>query len=831
MNGAPSVAAFAVATLRRDLRAGELRLIAVALLVAVASVTAVEFFVDRVRGAMERDAGALLGGDLAIESAAPIPPEFLEQARELGLATATTAAFASVIGAGDRLQLTEVKAVDSAYPLRGTVAIATAPFAAAREVAGGPPAGELWADQRLLTMLGVGVGDSVDIGAIRLRIGAVLLLEPDRGGDLFNVAPRTLMNRADLPASRLILPGSRVNWRLLAAGDTGAIAAYRRWTQDRIAPGIRIRGVHDARPELTSALDRAGQFLGLAALVAVLTAGVAIALVAARYVQRRYDACAIMRCLGATQDFVIRTHALALAILAIGAGLAGSALGFVAQFGLARIVAPLTAGTLPAPSARPVLTGLVIALVTLGGFSLLALMRLRDIAPLRVLRRDLAPPPRLGWLYHGLAFAVVIACAPWSAREPRLTLLTAAGCLGAVAVLALLARLLVLALGHARNGAGVAWRFGVANVARRAGTSVLQAVALGLGIMVMILLALVRGDLLEGWRARLPPDAPNRFLINIQPDEVGPLRDWFTAEGLPAPEFFPMVRARLVERNGEPIDLDAYSDPRARRMADREFNLSWANTAQPDNRIVAGTWWSGDRPAPQFSFEQDIAHTLGLALGDELTYLAADQRITGRITSLRKVEWDSFNVNFFVVSPPGMLESLPATWITAFRLDDGAGERLVHLVRRFPSVTVIDIEALEQHVRRVMDQVSLAVQYVFGFTILAGLVVLYAGVTATHDERVREIAVLRTLGARDGVLRAGVLAELAVLGALCGAVAAVGASVAGALLARQVFSIPFEFDPLILPVSIAAGVVGVAAVGWLGVRPALRATALESLRR
>jgi putative ABC transport system permease protein len=825
------VLGYALRALARDWRAGELRLIVAALVIAVTAMTTVAFLTDRVRGAMDRDAGALLGGDLALESSNAIDEDFADRARARGLAIARTVALRSMVTHGDRLELIELKAVDAGYPLRGAVAIAPAPFAAEREVGHGPPRGEVWIETRLLSALGISIGDRIGIGASEPKTTAVLALEPDRGGDQFSIAPRVLMHWDDVAATGLIGPGSRVTHRLLVAGSTAGVVAWRAEIAPRLNPSFKFRDVRDARPELTAALKRAEQFLALAALAAVIVAGVAIALACARYATRHYDSCAMLRCLGATQGFITSAYATVLLILAVGGGALGTLAGYLGQSGLALLLGPVVSGGLPPPSWRPYATGMVTAFVACIGFALPALERLRRVSPLRVLRRDVSSTTPTALLTHCGAAAVIVVLAPWRAQQPLLVAYIVGAAAGTALLLALAARALVMALDVLRAQVGSAWRFGLANVARRGATSALQIVALGLGVLVMLLLAMVRTDLLASWKATLPPGAPNRFLVNIQTDQVPQIRAWFDAHGFPAPALFPMVRARLTHVNGNPVRIEDYTEPRARRLADREFNLSWTAAAQTDNRLIEGRWWSEPPEPGQFSFEVEIAATLGIGMGDELTFFVAGEPLHGRVTSLREVAWDSFNVNFFVLCPPGMLDAYPATWITAFHLPDRDAPILNDLVRRFPSVTVIDVAALERHVRRVMDQVTRAVEFVFAFTIAAGLLVLYAAVSTTHDARVHETALLRALGARTPVLLAGLLAEIAALGASAGAVAAFGAITAGWLLATQVFDIPYRLNPWLPPVAVAAAIAGVTLATAITMHASLYARPSEVLRR
>ena len=823
---------FAIRALRRDGRAGELMLVFVALIIAVASTTAVGFFTDRIQRAIGTQANALLAADLVLESRNPIPESLRSAAHANGLATSDIITFRSVVSTGEQLQLTEVKAVQAGYPLRGSLQVSRTLFGPAEETGITPAPGEAWAETRLLPALGLAVGDNIALGKVRLRITRVLVLEPDRGGDLFSIAPRLMINHADVAATGLILPASRATRRLLVAGNAPAVAEFRAGALKALPVGVKLREVRDARPELRAALRRAEQFLGLAVLSSLLVAGVAIAMAARRFAARHLDNCAVLRCLGASQRFIISVFAVEMLILGGCAGIVGALGGYAAQWGLAELLRGLTTTALPPAGWLPFATGVTTSVVALIGFAMPPLLQLKHVPPARVLRRELGPPTGSRTLPYVAAFLLLLLLAPWRAGNVNLSAYLIAGSLATICVSALLAVVAIKLLGRLRSRVGVAWRYGLANIARRAGGAVVQIVALALGIMVMLMLSLVRTDLLAGWQATLPPRAPNHFLINIQPSEVNTIRTFFAARGVASPDLHAMVRARLTHINDQAVDIDNYLEPRARRLADREFNLSWATALQEDNKIVAGRWWSADQNGqPELSVERDFAETLGFKLGDVLHFRIAEQDVSARITSLREVNWDSFNVNFFVVATPGWLESHPATFITSVYLDDQQKLVLNELVARFSSITVLDVAALMKQVRRIMDRVTRAVEYVFGFTVLAGVLVLVAALQSTHDECVRESAVLKTLGAVRSRIRLGLLAEFCTLGALAGLVAALAASLLSYVLAEYVFNISYQFNALMWPVGLLAGMIGTALVGVAGMRAILDELPAGVLRR
>jgi putative ABC transport system permease protein len=822
----------AFAQLRRDFYAGELALAALAAMVAVASVTTVTCFIERVRGAIDLQAATLLAADLAIESSYPLTPSIEREARVRGITTTGTVSFRSVVLHGETMQLVAVKAVGDGYPLRGHLQIADEPFGKGRVVSSGPRPGTLWVDPELPQILGLKLGEALELGRVRLEAARILSFEPDRGGQLFQVAPRVMTHRNDVARTGLIGPGSRATYRLLLAGDTETLRRFRAWAEEQLGDRARFITVREARVELRAAIERAEQFLALAALTSVILAGVAIAACARRFADRHLDSAAIMRCLGATQGLVVRVFALELAAMGTAASLIGAGLGYLAQHLLVSILASFAPGELPAAPLLPLLSGTLTGLITLLGFALPPLLGLRHVPPARVLRRDLGRlgPPGLG-LYASAVLAIV-ALAPWRAGERWVTLYVLLGAAGTVVLLAGAAWLLVKLLARLRGRVGIAWRFGLANIARRAGGSVVQVVALGLGIMMMLVVTLVQRELLAEWRASLAPQAPNHFIVNIQPHERRDLVAFLQSRGFDPPKLYPMVRGRLVAINGRPLRPRDYEDPEARRLAERDFNLSWAAVPKSDNRVAAGEWWGPSAHGEaQFSVEIEMAERLGIKLGDRLSYQIAEHRVSGRVSSLRTVEWDSFTVNFFVVAPPGLLERYPTTYITSFYLSDEERFMLTDLVRRFPSVTVVDVAALMDNVRGIMDRASLSMQAVFVFSIIAGLVVLIATLHASRDERLAETALLKTLGASNWRILQGLAAEFLSLGLLAGLLAASAALLVGFVLAVMVFDIDYRFNPWLIPIGVLIGSLSVTAVGMLTMLSSLRESPAATLRR
>ncbi|HSN70683.1 MAG TPA: FtsX-like permease family protein, partial [Steroidobacteraceae bacterium] len=775
---------FALLTLLRDFKSGELSVMVLALLVAVSALTAVGFFTSRIAGAVEQQAGEVLAADLKLRSARPLDPAYLEAADARGIATARYMSFPSVVFQGEDNALAAIRAVTGGYPLRGQLRIADEPFGLARTTEDVPAPGEAWADSRLLARLGANVGDRISLGAAELTVRHVLDYRPDQGSQFVDLAPTLLINFDDVPATELIQPGSRVTYAFLFAGESGPIAELKQELESSKEMRERLVDVADASPQIKASMDRAGRFLNLAGLVSVLLAAIAVAMAARRYANRHLDTVALLKSLGASHRFVLSISVIELVLLAVGTALVGAVIGYLAQQGLAWLLKDLLRGELPPPSLDAALLGLVTSVVVLTGFALPPLLQLGRVPPARVLRSNAEPPPLRYAVVYGAAVAAVFAILLWIVRDLRLVLFVGAGTLATFAVLFAAGWLLVRALSGVRGGVGVAWRYGLANVARRGRDSIVQVVAFGLGIMVLLLLALVRTDLLDEWQASLPENAPNHFMINIRPDETEALTAFFEERGVQAPELVPMVRARLSSINGVAADDIDFGNDRAANFVEREANLTWSDELRAGNQLVAGKWWDADAPgASEVSVEREIAEVLGLELGDEITYDVAGEPITATVTSIREVAWDSFQPNFFMVFSPGTLDAAVGTYITSVYLDRSVRPLLVDLVRRFPEVTIIDIEAILSQVREVMDKASLAVQYVFVFTLFAGLTVLLAAIQATRDERRYESAMLRTLGASRRIVLQGVAAEFTTIGLLAGTLAATGATVAAYVLA------------------------------------------------
>jgi len=814
--------------LRRDWRAGEWRVLLLALVLAVGSLATVGLFADRVRQALQQQAQSLIGADLRITSTRPFSPAYRKAAEARGLQVVQSRTFPSMVAHGEQVSLSEIQAVEAGYPLRGKIEIDDGSVHAAQAI---PARGTVWADERLLRRLDVQAGEEVGIGARRFTVAAIVVKDIDQSIGFSSFAPRVLMNDADLASTGLLQQGSRLSYRLMIAGDTVQVKALRAELEGKLSGNEKMEDVRDARPEIRTALERAEHFLGLAALTAAILAGAAMALAARRFVLRHLDGCAVMRCLGAQQGQVLWLFLYQFILLGVLAVLLGGLLGYATQALLVESIAAMREASLPQPGVLPLLKAAASGFALLLGFAFLPLLQLRSVSPLRVLRREMGSPEISGWLIYGLAVAVLALLFLWHAGSLKLGLAVLGGLLAGLLVFGWLAWLLLHGLARNSYYFQSQWRHAFNNLARHGRSAAVQVVALSLGGMALLVLTLVRADLLEAWQGKLPPDTPNRFVVNIQSDQVQPVRDFFLRQSLPAPELQPMVRGRLVAINERAISGDSYPDPRARSLVEREFNLSYMEQMPVWNELVSGKWWEKNGTG-ELSVEEGIAKTLGIHLGDMLTYDVAGSSFSAKVTSLRKVQWDSMRVNFFVIATPELLQDFPASYLSSFYLPPDKVRAGDELSRAFPNILLIDTGAVIAQVRGIMDQIAQTVSAVFLFTLLTGLAVLYAALLATQDERSHEAAILRTLGADSRYLRSLHLSEFAVLGGLSGLFAAAGAVLLGWMLGRFVLEIPYQANLSVWVIGVLGGMAVVMLAGWLAtrkltLRPPLRILAAD----
>ncbi len=828
----------------RDWRAKELHFLLLSLIVAVAALSAVGFFVDRLRTGLEQDAHQLLGADLVIRADQPISAAWERRASAQDLQIAHTVTFPSMAQAGEEedfaAKLAAIKAVSDGYPLRGTLTLSSEEKESGKKdasslelVQGAPARGSVWVDPALLDILGIGLGDQLRLGDQAFTVTRQIEVEPDRGASFMSFAPRVMLNLNDLAATGLVQEGSRVTYRLLLAGPTDTIKRFKGWVGGKIEAdnlkGVHIESLEAGRPEMQATLERARQFLSLVGLLSAMLAAVAVAMAARRFMLRHVDSCAMLRCLGATQRQVTLLFFYEFLLVGLVGSALGVLIGFAAHFVLLEWLGRLLVPTLPPASLWPGLQGMAIGLLLLLGFAMPSILQLRNVPHNHVVRRESQSQQPVTLSVYALATASFLALLLWQAGDLRLGALTAAGFLGACVAFALLGWLGLRLLHGARHAsAHLSWRFAMNGLQRRQGATVVQVVALALGLMALLLLTVIRGDLVQAWHQATPADAPNQFMLNIQPEQKDEIEVRLKQDGVASPVLYPMIRGRLVQINGDLLSEDSFAEDRARRLVDREFNLSTMHTLPPQNRIIAGQWL--DDSKPEASVEEGLAKTLGLKLGDSLTFDIAGQPVQATVTSLRKLDWGSMRVNFFVILNPALMQDTPQTWITAFYLPPTQSRLISALTQSFPNLTIVDVGAIVQQVQTVMDQVVRAVEFLFLFTLVSGVLVLYAALASSQDERTREAGLLRALGATRRQLSQAQWTELALIGALSGLLAASGAAAVGWALARFIFEFSWQFNPLVWLAGLLGGMTCAFLGGWFSLRQVLNQPPLQTLR-
>lgn len=803
---ASSVWILGLRNLWRDLRAGELRLIIVAVLLAVAALSSVGFFADRLQAGLQRDARQLLGGDVVVVSDNPAPAVFVQQARQQGLQTVATASFPTMARAaqeqGGASRLVALKSVEPGYPLRGVLHLNQGTGQPDLEVRAIPENGHAWVDAPLLEALGLKLGDRLLLGDASFHISHIIAIEPDRGAGFMSFAPRVMINSADLAATRLVQPASRITYRLAVAAksDAGrgaqrAAQDYLDWAQElaKSLHGVRVESLESGRPEMRQTLDRAEKFLSLVALLSALLSAVAVALAARAFANSHLDASAMLRVLGQSQRRIALAYVVEFVSIALAASAAGVLLGWAVHHVFIWLLAGLVESALPGASLWPALFGMGMGLTLLLAFGLPPVLQLAQVPPLRVMRRDLGALKPASWLVLGVGVTGFAALLMVASRDIKLGLIAVGGFAVAVLLFAGLAWLAVKLLRQVVNEATAPrWLvMATRQVSAKPVYAVVQVSSLAVGLLALVLLVLLRTDLIASWRKATPANAPDRFVINVQPDQAQDFQAALKKAGVHSYDWYPMIRGRLIAVNDKAVSPDDYEEDRAKRLVDREFNISTAETMPDHNQIVGGRWQAGEQGA--ISMEEGIAKTLGLKLGDTLRFDIGGEESEARITSLRKVDWSSMRANFFVIYPVQHLDNVAVTYLAAYRAPDIKGFDNA-LVNEFPNITNVDLSSTLAQVQQVMDQVIRAVEFLFGFTLVAGLVVLFASVTGTREERAREYAIMRAVGARSGLLQQVQSAELAGVGLMAGFLASCVALAVGWALARWVFD--FEWNVL-----------------------------------
>ena len=808
----------------RDWRAGELRLLLAALLVAVGTVSAITFFVDRLHQALLAESTSFLAADRVLSGSQPIPDSFRNGAIAQGLAISDTLLFPSMVYAetsAARNQLVSVKAVSETYPLRGSLRISDQPFASDRPTDSLPERGEVWLDSRLFPSLGVALGDFVQVGYEKLKISRVLTSEPDRGGSFFDLGPRVLMRMADVPATRVIQPGSRIGYRLLLAGDDRALKDYREQFREQFLGKYRWQSIRESSPSIGSALDRAESFLLLGGLLAVILAGIAVALSANRYAKRHYDHVSVLKTLGATPMEIQWGYFGVLTVLGVGGVVLGLLLGTGIHLGIVQLLATYLPANLPLPGPRPLWLGAATGFICLIAFALPPLLALKNISPMRAVRRELSVTTTSGLVTYGLGTCGALTLLVWYSNSLWLTFWALAGGFLVCLVFGIIATLLLRGGRLAGMQAGSLWRLALAGLQRRRRENVAQIMIFGLAIMLLLILVLIRTSLLDEWRQQIPENAPNHFVMNVTRDQVDAMQTLLEEHTDYEGTLFPMMRGRIEAVNEVPVrdyQRRNRSEDRGGPRLSSERNLTWTNEPPPNNKMITGSWWAADTQESLVSIEQGYAFGWGLGVGDELTFDLGGLTVVAKVANIRSVEWDSLRPNFFIIFSEAALADVPATYMTSFYLSPDRKRFLNDILSNYPTITVIEVDELINQVQQIISRVTQAVELVLVLVLGAGALVLIASIQASRDQRMKEHALIRTLGGSRRLIAGSLASEFSILGLFSGVVAVVGAEITVYALESQVFEMSYQARPWFWLVGPLLGTLIVVTVGYLGTR-------------
>ncbi|MFZ2170452.1 MAG: FtsX-like permease family protein [Methylococcaceae bacterium] len=819
----------ALRLLWRDCRSGELTILLLALIIAVTSSTAVALFSDRLQRTMATQTAEFLAGDLVITSPAQIPSEWLVKAKKLDLADARTAEFSSVLIEHDELLLAGIKAVSANYPLRGFLRTTTADYSRETITQHGPEKGAAWLEKRILSALKLNLGDLLTVGEKQLIISNIITYEPDKKGDFYSFSPRVMINEADLQSTGIVQPGSHVHYFFQFSGESKALTEFKQWVKPLLNPSQRIMDIHEDRPELGTALNRAERYLGLSSTLVILISGVAIAMATRRYTERHFDATALLRSLGCKQSEILWLYSSQFIVLGVLASSIGCMLGWFAQEALFHLLRGLLPQHVVDPGLLAVSFGFIIGMSVLLGFALPPILRLKQVSPLRVLRRELEPLPSSAWLIYGLSIGI-IGLLIWKYTDDIKMTATILG-VGLMTLLALglLVYGLLSLIRRLLPFMSLTWRFGLQGLLRNSRASVSQILAFSITLVAMVLSFTVRTNLIDNWQKQLPDNAPNHFALNIFPDQETAFKQELKQQHINGSQFYPVVKGRLVEINHISVQQIVSKDTQGENATHRELSLTWTKELPEENKIVAGNWWATEQ-AGLVSIEQKLADSLKIKLGDLLTFTVGSQQINAMVASIRELRWDTMKPNFYMIFSPGTLEAYPSTFITSFYLPETQKNVLNTLVKKYPGTTILEVDLILQQFKTILTQLTKAINYLLYLALMSGLTILFAAVYATLDGRIYEGALMRTLGANRSLLRKTHIIEFTALGLISGLLAVVISETIIYALYTQVMNMEYRPSLYLWPVIPFTGALFVGIAGCWGVRHVLNKSPLPVLR-
>lgn len=818
-------------SVRRDWRERDVRVVLAALIIAVATVATIALFASQLQRTLVSSASSFLAADrqLEAENGRPVPEPWINEAIERGLETGRMVEFSTMVFGSDAFQLVSVKAVSNEYPLRGELEIQGPSEGSRVEVESGPAPGEVWINPRLLRLLDIQIGDTLEVGSRKLTVSGLVLREPDGGFSLSALAPRVMMHVDDVDSTGVLQEGSRVKYVYLFAGEEESLERYYQWLQPQLEPSHEWEGVRDGET-FSRSLDRAESFLLLGGSLAVLLAAVAVAVASRQYALSQRDTVALLKTLGLGSSGIGRLYLKRLALWGVTGMVGGLLVALPLFWVLIRLLSEALERPVPFQLDSTALTpALLTAVVSLFAFAYPPIRRLRNVPAMRVLRSQPGETGREALPDMLIAIVAVFGLVWLYAGEVSLVISLLGGLALLLGALGGLGWVLVATLRKVRGG-GHAWRLALVGLYRHRRASLSQIAVFAMTLMLATTLILVRTSLLDDWQGQLPDDAPNHFLINIAPDAVDEVAGYWEERGQALDQLYPMVRGRFTELNGQPVKEVVSKDQRVGAL-NRELNLTWMPSLPADNVIVEGSWFE-EGQTDGVSVEADLAAALGLVLGDELTFTIGSDKVNATVTSIRTVQWDSMKPNFYMAFPPGgALTNMPATWITSFYLPRDRKSELNEFSRRFPTVSLLEIDNIIERIQEIVRQVTQAIEAILVLILSAALVVMAAVVSATLQDRQREGALLRTLGGRQRLLVRSTMLEFALLGGFAGILGVAAAEAAVWALQFRMFEGAFSWHwQVVLPIPIISAVV-LSLFGRWQLRPVLSVSPMLLLRR
>ncbi len=821
--------ALAIQFLRRDSRSGELTLLMLALIIAVTSTTAISLFANRMNRTLHYQAAEFLAADLVLSSPERISDAVQDKATSLSLQQSNTTEFSSVLIENDEFLLASIKAVSKNYPLQGRLKIRSETYAQDKTITHGPKLGEAWVELRVLTALKLAIGESFTLGEKRFLISQVISYEPDKRGDLYSFSPRVMINKSDLVATEILQPGSHVHHLFQFSGTEANILRFKQWLKPQLNASQRVLDIYEDRPQLGAALQKAERYLGLSSIVVVLISGVAIAMAARRYSERHFSSTAILRCLGYPQNAVLTLFLWQFLLIGLIASAIGCVLGWLSQALLLELLADLLPANIAEPSFLALVFGLLIGIVVLFTFALPPLLRLKQVSPLRVLRRDLAPLPSSAWLVYGLAFALLVSLISYYTADLKMTLSIVGSAVISLCILGSLVYGLLIALGYLLPYLSLSWRFGLQGLVKNRRAVIVQILAFSLTLMAILLSFIVRSDLINDWQKQLPENAPNHFALNVFAGQKQAFKQDLNQQGIAVHQFYPIVRGRLVAINQVPVQKIVTKESQGERAIHRDLSLTWTKEVPQDNPIIAGHWASS-RPPGLVSIEQKLAKSLQVSVGDHLTFTIGSEQINAQVDSIRKVNWDTMQPNFYMIFSEGSIESFAHTYITSFYVSNDNKQGLTVLLKKYPAIMLLDVNFLLQQLKKILAQLTAAINYLLYFALVAGFLVLFSSVQASLDARIYEGVLMRTLGAKRCFLQKIQGLEFMMLGLIAGILAVLMTELIVYALYHWILKMDFKVNLVLCLLFPVASALLIGMAGLWGTRSVVKQSPIYVLR-